>query len=1108
MFASILFLSGCGAQEESTEELEKAELIDFSTNNFSSLVYAFIEPAILLILLLWLYIVFSPQRESKKEKQRRLEIVRTKLSKTDEYSKRSTLNEEEKELEDGISQLKTYYLASTILYIAIGVFIILSVCFGLWSALNWHLDLPSLYFGEYYWKEFWLATTGGIILSVIALLPVFSRESTTYTTWTLFKRYVFSEKSDDEEKKSCLPQPAPLGWFIAWSIIKILLGMCLFSNMLVGLWFLGGNGITFLTKDGMTLYSELLVIGQAISGAIGFRVALYIIHQATGILQYFHEAYRNRSDSEEGSGWSDDKHLLKKSTDYIPLTWDQFETVIGKIMKIVGIFIIWIGLSRVFGITGQFEHLVGPYRHTLFGAMVWLGMGLAFIVQGGIYLGDNPRQKVFHATGSVIFGILTIILGLYYTPDFRVMSGLAISFIATIVVFRFTSRISASKLVYDATQAKEDARNNRGSGGNPEYSDLNIRGIQTLVASRTLAIFVTLILIMVTGSVIGGVWLKAQHVRDPVEINGDLIGMELELNVLGAGFSEFEEIKWNFATTPMVEDIAEIGSTVENYGEILENVRLWDSVHIEKRFRPAVGERWLQMGDTDIVRFVGPDEKLHLYWISPRNLNLEEIIEGSKNAWFNEHKSYTHSTGYIIADAHTGEFVPFSWGNDPIYFGEGPYRNFVYDFEGREVAGSYQGPTVNSRIPISDIFWFQEWSLVNGPLVGYMDIFERCNELFPFLQFDPDPYLCIDDNQEVWYSIDAGVSLKPTKVPLTKANYTRALIKILVNTQTGEFYIYYNDMGTLNDEIILPLIMDYYGEELVKPLSSAPSWYLRQLRYPETFMEIQIDAMNVFHTARSLYDKPRENVYVHEEDFLEVPEVEDLRHLFQPFFGNPLEFVSMITVERSGQKVPNTAGIWVTQNDMPNYGKVTLFRFPTSGTRLIGTSVVSSALDADEDVSYWRETHTGEDTGNMILYPFGSRLIFFVPHFTGQEKTVSLQKVSAVMGVEFPGEARRVGFADDSETAFTYLLEEALASIITGSDIGTHDEAMRVLSGTVTTTGETVELADIIYQLEWIRTEREDALSIGDEARAGELMEQYWNLFAQLVKLVLGDQDS
>jgi uncharacterized membrane protein (UPF0182 family) len=380
-----------------------------------------------------------------------------------------------------------------------------------------------------------------------------------------------------------------------------------------------------------------------------------------------------------------------------------------------------------------------------------------------------------------------------------------------------------------------------------------------------------------------------------------------------------------------------------------------------------------------------------------------------------------------------------------------------------------------------------------------MNIFQRASELFPWLYMDPDPYLCVDDTNTVWYSMDLGTYINPSKVPLVKAPYIRPLIKLLINTETGEYLIFYNDAS--DDTIILPLLLEVYGSRIA-PLSEAPPWYIEQLRYPEVFMERQVKAMNVYHVQYSVYDKPSVSVYVHEEDFFEIPSEEDLRHILQTFFGDT-EFVSMLTVEFSGKKVPNIAAIWVTRNDYPNYGKAYLIRMPSKTEeelRVIGTSVVPNSLTADEEVSYWNKTHEGADTGNILLYRIADRVYYFVPFYTGREKTVTLQQVACVMAITgSETESRKVGFGDDVVTAFRNLQFEILASRISGRDIGTYSEAVNILAG------ETIEgenIADIISQMNWLLEQRKTALTEGNEVEAARLLEEFFELFKKLEGLI------
>jgi hypothetical protein len=926
-----------------------------------------------------------------------------------------------------------------LIYLVLLFLIILSLV-NLWGTLNWAWDLPSQYFGDFYWTNLKLAAVGGIILSLIAFFPLFSRESIPYTM------YAFVAK----KQKNYLPQPASLQFFVPWTILKLLFGMWLFSNMVVGLWILGGNSLTLFSRESVPLYAELLVIGPSIATAFSVRIFIYCLHHLVGIIQYVAEGFRR------------------------VLTNDEHETIWGKAMKILGVIVIFWSISSLFGITGQYEHLVGPYRHDLFSYMVKFGGGIGLMLVGGFLIGDTRREKISHIISALLLtGIITV-FAVYYSPDIRITAG----FFAGLLTFPAVYALLWKKLMRAALPSIP-----------PRFEHIKLTGLSA--AASVTAIFVVLLI----GSVGSNVWLKPQHRKDPLSINADLIELELELNALSAGL-DFDELYWEFPIKTEIESREDIEPLVTDSQETFRIVRLWDAYHTEIRFKPSVGLRWMEMGDTDIVRFP-IDGKLQQFWISPKNLNLEEILEGSENAWYNERKVYTHSVGYIVADALTGKFENWEWTDNNIYFGEGFYRDFIYDFSTHELQGDYAGPTVTPRIPLRSVFT-KELTFFTGETVAYMNIFQIASEVFPFLHIDPDPYLCVR-NDEVWYSMDVGAFITPSKIPLAKAPYTRPLLKLVINTETGEFQVYYDD--TSNDTIILPLLKNVYGQE-ISPLSQAPSWYVEQLRYPEVFMETQVEAMNVYHVKQSIYDKSNLSVYIHEEDFFEIPAVEDLRHVLQTFFGKT-EFVSMITVEFSGKKVPNIAAIWVTQNDYPNYGRVHLIRMPSQASealRVIGTSVVPNALTADEEVSYWNKTHEDADTGNILLYKIGERVYYFVPFYTGREKTVTLQQVACVMGITgSETESRKVGFGDDVVTAFRNLQLEILASEISGRDIGTYSEAMDILAGE-TVKGES--LAEVIAEMNWLREQRIVALARGDEVEAARLLEEFFDLFEKLTELV------
>lgn len=943
------------------------------------------------------------------------------------------------------------------LYIPIIIFAVLTIlsAWSLWGTLNWSWDLPSKYFGNFYWTGISLAIIGGLIRSAIVFIPLTSRRSIFYTLL----------RGGLGQRERQIPFEAPWKFFIPWTILKFVLGIWLFSDMMLGLWIQGGNGITFFSHDTHAIYAELLVLGPPIAGALTYRLFIYIIHHLMSLGQSFNSLFTYGSTTYE-SGYG---------------------PIVGRLMRIVGVFLLLWAINALFGITGQYESLVGPYRHDLFAYMVEIGAGVTLFALGGFLLSGDWKKEIVRLATSAAVAVFLLAFILYYSPDTRITLGFFVGVLVPSIIFALWYLF-----LHDRVQARLTS-----SLSSSDEDDNRLR-VYTTVMIVLVIVFVSL----VAGSVGSNLWLRPQHRQDPLNINADLIEKELALNAFSAGL-DYEEVFWDFAEADKVDSVGDIDSLISQNQDTFDVIRLWDRERIVTRVRPTVGVKYLQMGDTDIIRLTeeGP---LKQYWFTPKNLNLEEILSGSENAWYNEHKVYTHSIGFVGIDALTGSFVNWPWLNNDIYFGEGPYRGFIYDYEGNEIEGNYTGPTINPSLPIQDVFVQEFPRLFTGDMVAYMNIFDMAGELFPYLKIDTDPYMIIDDTDTVWYSMDAGVNISPSKIPLVKAPYVRPILKILINTETGEYDIYYVENS--NDDIILPLLRSIYGDE-IKPLSESPQWYKRQLRYPESFMVTQVQAMNTYHVNSSNYlpdvdeitTMARLQTYVNEKDFFEIPQEENLRHVLQTFFDRK-EFVSMIAVEFSGREILNIPGIWVMQNRYDEYGTITLIRVPAasqSELRVIGTSVVPDALNADEEVSFWKRTQEDRDQGNMIIYRIGERLYYFVPFYTGMNKTVTLQKVACVRAhTGSQQESINVGFAESPEAAYRNLQLELLASQISGRSIGTYQEAIQVISGETDDGGQTI--TQIISEMNFLLERRDELLAEGNEVEAAQLLEDFFDLYNQL----------
>jgi len=79
---------------------------------------------------------------------------------------------------------------------------------------------------------------------------------------------------------------------------------------------------------------------------------------------------------------------------------------------------------------------------------------------------------------------------------------------------------------------------------------------------------------------------------------------------------------------------------------------------------------------------------------------------------------------------------------------------------------------------------------------------------------------------------------------------------------------------------------------------------------------------------------------------------------------------------------PNMIAWVAARNDVPNYGAVRVFRFPTN-TTVLGPAQIEARIDQDPtisaQVSLWNQSGSKVIRGNLIVVPVGDSLIYLQP---------------------------------------------------------------------------------------------------------------------------------
>src|SRR6185369_2523821 len=293
-------------------------------------------------------------------------------------------------------------------------------------------------------------------------------------------------------------------------------------------------------------------------------------------------------------------------------------------------------------------------------------------------------------------------------------------------------------------------------------------------------------------------------------------------------------------------------------------------------------------------------------------------------------------------------------------------------------------------------------------------------------------------------------------------NYMRNSVKVTIDAYDGSVRAY---LAAPNDPIIRTMARIYPG--LMQPLDSMPADLRAHVRYPEDLFRLQTALFATYHMADP-------ETFYHREDQWQIPEAPDvggptpssergsspeafLRHMVMrlPDEANP-EFILMRPY--TPRQKDNLAAWIVARNDAPNYGKLTVYRFPRQSL-VFGPNQIVNRINQDTEVSrqitLWDQRGSEVLRGELLVLPIEGSLIYVQPLYLRAQ------------GGRIP-ELKRVVAAQEGRVAMAETLDAALTALVGGpaapprATIATADSA--AVSSTAPVAGTTATVQSLAQQ--------------------------------------------
>ncbi|MEO8909217.1 MAG: UPF0182 family protein [Gemmatimonadaceae bacterium] len=482
----------------------------------------------------------------------------------------------------------------------------------------------------------------------------------------------------------------------------------------------------------------------------------------------------------------------------------------------------------------------------------------------------------------------------------------------------------------------------------------------------------------------------------------------------------------------------------------VDNVRLWERPLLQQTFSQLQEIRtYYDFVSVDDDRYV-IDGRYRQVHIAARELNSASL---PTRTFINERLTFTHGMGITMAPVNqvTSEGLPVLFIKDlppvstisikltrpQIYYGEltndyvfvgTAQKEFDYPEGETNIYTKYTG---KGGVPIGSflrrvLYAFQLGSLKillsddirdAARILYHRNVMDRATTALPFLDFDEDPYLTVNDAGQLKWILDAYTTsdMYPYSQRTSDGtNYMRNSVKVVIDAYDGTVDAYIAEPSD-------PVIRTYariFGA-IFKPISSMPSDLRRHLRYPGDLFRLQAALHATYHMVQP------ESFY-HREDQWQIPgalvkgtnENPFMRHMIMKLPGekNP-EFIFMTPFTPRGKD--NLAAWMVARMDGDNYGKLSVYRFPKQSL-VYGPKQIANRINQDTDISrqltLWDQRGSEVIRGELLVIPIEESLIYVQPIYLRAE------------GGSIP-ELKRVVVAHENRVVMGETLEEGLNAL-------------------------------------------------------------------------------
>ena len=478
---------------------------------------------------------------------------------------------------------------------------------------------------------------------------------------------------------------------------------------------------------------------------------------------------------------------------------------------------------------------------------------------------------------------------------------------------------------------------------------------------------------------------------------------------------------------------------LQNNPEVIDNIRINDQEPLIQVYNQLQGIRpYYVFNDVDVDRYVIDGDYKQVF-LSARELDQDRLNEQART-WVNQFLKYTHGYGITVSTVNnvTPQGQPeilvknippttetdFNIQRPEIYFGE-KTNNYVivntdemefdYPSGADNVETLYEGKAgINlsffNRLMFSIRMGSYRMMISNNidsdsRILINRNIMQRVTEIAPFMYYDPDAYIVVNQDDGKLYWIIEGFTVssrypysQPTDIFIKgmSVNYIRNSVKVVIDAYDGTIDFYVADE---NDPIIKTY--DKIFTDLLKPIDEMPEGLRKHIRYSRAFFDVQSDMYRLYHIENI-------TVFFGREDYWDLANEKYMGEGEGPAGSSYLMFKLpgeedvefLLTNQYTPQNKDNMIALLAARNDGENYGELVLYEFPK--TKVIpGPNMIETKIDQDTNISsqltLWSQLGSDVLRGNTVVIPIEESLLYVEPIYLKSDTDSNFPEMKMVV---------------------------------------------------------------------------------------------------------------